>query len=97
MENIINQVATTFRTYGSQILSDKNIKNLSNEKFSDKVSEESVSVSQESGSGSVMMTNSMKYSTTDDNKLVVQVIRDESGKVVRTIPLNEQHALDIFE
>lgn len=100
MENIINQIITTFRTYGSQILSDKNVKNLSNENFSDTVSDKSegsVSVSKQAKTSNVIRENSIKYSTTDDDKVVVQVIRDESGKIIRTIPLNEQHVLDIFE
>ncbi len=100
MNNTINQILTAFRTYGSQILSDKNVKNLSDKNFSDtllKEVEKNDSVSTKAVTNNVINKNRIKHLTTDENKAVVQVIRDESGKIIRTIPLNEQHALDIFE
>lgn len=100
MDNTINQMLTVFRTYNSQILSDKNVKNLSDKNFSDTLSEKTErndSVSIKVVTDSVVNKNRIKHSTTDENKAIVQVIRDESGKIIRTIPLNEQHALDVFE
>ena len=100
MNDTINQIVTAFRTYSSQILSDKNIKNLSDKNFSDTLSEKSGknnSVSIKSVTNNVINKNRIKHSITDENKAVVQVIRDESGKIIRTIPLNEQRAVDIFE
>ncbi|MCH7524130.1 MAG: hypothetical protein IIC74_03735 [Bacteroidetes bacterium] len=100
MGTTMNQIIAAFRTYNSQILSDKNIKNLSDKTFSDTLSDDiernnSVSIKAETDKG--INKNRIKHSTTDENKVVVQVIRDESGKIIRTIPLNEQHTLDIFE
>tara|TARA_B100000315_G_scaffold195228_1_gene186041 strand:+ start:15084 stop:15386 length:303 start_codon:yes stop_codon:yes gene_type:complete len=100
MDNITNQILTAFRTYNSQILSNKNVKNLSDKNFSDTLSEEAEkndSVSIKSVTNNLINKNRIKHVTSDENKAVVQVIRDESGKIIRTIPLNEQHALDIFE
>jgi|ETN01SMinimDraft_1059929.scaffolds.fasta_scaffold12506_6 uncharacterized FlaG/YvyC family protein len=100
MDNTINQIFTSFRTYGFQILSDKNLKNLSDNNFFDTLPEESEKNNPDSiqaVANNIINKNRIKHLTTDENKAVVQVIRDESGKVIRTIPLNEQHALDIFE
>ena len=100
MDNITNQILTAFRTYNSQILSNKNVKNLSDKNFSDTLSEEAEkndSVSIKAVTNNLINKNRIKHVTSDENKAVVQVIRDESGKIIRTIPLNEQHALDIFE
>ncbi len=100
MDNTINQILTVFRTYYYQILSDKNVKNLSDKNLSDTLSEETernnpVSIKAVTDKG--INKNRIKHSTTDENKVIVQVIRDKSGKIIRTIPLNEQHALDVFE
>ncbi len=100
MENTINQIISTFRTYNSRNLLDKNATNLSDKIYSDMLSdnvEESKSDSAIAETSNEIRGNRLKYSTTDDNKVVVQVIRDDSGRVIRTIPLNEQKALDIFE
>tara|TARA_Y100000031_G_C8195093_1_gene373297 strand:+ start:710 stop:1012 length:303 start_codon:yes stop_codon:yes gene_type:complete len=100
MENAINQTITVFRTYNSKILSDKNIKNLSKMNFSDTFSTKANidnSVSTKDETEKIIRENRIKYSTTDKNRIVVQVVRDGSGKIIRTIPLNEQHALDFFK
>lgn len=100
MDNTINQILTVFRTYYYQILSDKNVKNLSDKNLSDTLSEETERnnpVSIKAVTDKVINKNRIKHSTTDENKVIVQVIRDKSGKIIRTIPLNEQHALDVFE
>ncbi len=100
MDNTINQKLTSFRSTSSKILSDKNVKKLSDKNFSNRPLEEAEknnSVSIKDVTNNVINKNRIKHLTTDENKAVVQAIRDESGKIIRTIPLNEQRALDIFE
>ncbi len=93
MENAINKILTAFRTYSTQILSNKAGKG-------DDVAEVTNSNTTEAANSdttAVLSKNRMKYSVNDKDKIVVQVIRDKTGKIIRTIPLSEQHALDIFE
>lgn len=99
MENTINKIMSAFRTYSSQILSDKNIKNLSGKIFSNVLASESKQHNsvENTQKNDIVRKNTVKYSKNEDNKIVVQVIRDNSGKIIRTIPLNEQHVLDVFE
>ena len=92
IDNSISQILTSFRSYSSQILSDKNAKNLSDKNFSDRPSEEAEknnSVSTKDVKNNVINKNRIKHLTTDENKVVVQVIRDESGKIIITVHLNE--------
>ena len=92
MDNTINQKLTSFRSTSSKILSDKNVKKLSDKNFSNRPLEEAEknnSVSIKDVSNNVINKNRIKHLTTDENKVVVQVIRDESGKIIITVHLNE--------
>ncbi len=84
MENAINKIITAFRTYSTQISSNK----------AGKGDEAEVA---KSDTTAALSKNRIKYSVNDKDKIVVQVIRDKTGKIIRTIPLSEQHTLDIFE
>ena len=92
MDNTMNQILTSFRSNSSKTLSGKNVKKLYDKNFSDRPSEESEknnSVSIKDVTNNVINKNRIKHLTTGENKAVVQAIRDESGKIIRTIPLNE--------
>lgn len=103
MVNSINQIFSVFRTYNSQISSGKKEdkgQKLPNGTIPDIAPGKTDKV--DSGeekvhTANMSSKNSLKYSKNDENQVIVQVIRDKTGKIVRTIPLNEQHALDIFE
>lgn len=98
MVTTINQIVNVFRTYRSQIASDKNRNNLSSEMHSDILAEKTgTKYPVSSRSDIVINKNHVKYLKNDENQTIVQIIRDETGKIVRTIPLSEQHSLDIFE
>jgi|TARA_B100001971_G_scaffold87852_1_gene81158 hypothetical protein len=92
INNTINLILRYFRSYSSQNLLDKNVKNLSHKNFPDRPPEEAEknnSVSIKDVSNNVINKNRIKHLTTDENKVVVQVIRDESGKIIITVHLNE--------
>lgn len=100
MVTTINQILNVFRTYNSKILPGKNVKNLPDKNFSDMVSNQTEPVDSGSTKAEINDTirkNKLQYSLNDEKETVVQVIRDKTGKIVRTIPLKEQHILDIFE
>lgn len=91
MENQINKIITAFRTYSSQILSDKKnpVTNVKNIGIAKNEADKKKLISSKS--------SSLKHSINENNKVVVKVIRDQTGKIIRTIPLNEQNTLDVFE
>lgn len=100
MVNTINQILNVFRTYNSRALSVKGTKNLPDKNFFDILSDKSEKV--DSGStndetNNVIRKNRLKYSVNDESKTVVQVIRDKTGEIIRTIPFKEQHILDVFK
>ncbi len=99
MENIVDKIFTTVKAGTLKPISDRHAKNLSGENLSDIVPDKKESVSSGSKEAKVESTvkNRVKHSTNEEDELVVQVIRDKTGKIIRTIPLNEQHAVDIFE
>ncbi len=82
MENSIHRVISTVSTLSSKILSDK---------------VEKADTAKAAGSNKTIASNKnhIKYSVNDKDKIVVEVIRNKTGKIVRTIPLSEQKKLDI--
>lgn len=100
MANTINQIHNVFRTYNSRALSGKDTKNLPEKDFSDMVSNKTTEVDSSSTTAEIndaVRGSKIKHSINDEKETVVQVIRDKTGKIIRTIPLKEQHILDILE
>ena len=70
MDNTINQKLTSFRSTSSKILSDKNVKKLSDKNFSNRPLEEAEknnSVSIKDVTNNVINKNRIKHLTTDEN------------------------------
>lgn len=82
MINTINNISTGFRTSESQIVSEK--------------SQNVDSVKTKSNPDSPIGKTRLKHTINDENKIVVYVTKGSSEKIVRTIPLSEQHNLDIL-
>ena len=75
MDDTINQKLTSFRSTSSKILSDKNVKKLSDKNFSNRPLEEAEknnSVSIKDVTNNVINKNRIKHLTTDENKAVVK-------------------------
>ena len=75
MDDTINQKLSFFRSTSSKILSDKNVKKLSDKNFSNRPLEEAEknnSVSIKDVTNNVINKNRIKHLTTDENKAVVK-------------------------